>query len=1553
MSTAKKIISSTVNAQLLQTSKFKNITHEVQNKTNLIQGIQLGQIGETALSVSSKFFAVPWKSVGDCSMYVGLLNKYEKIGVKPKLIKAHKSQITSFQFAPFNDNLLLTGSKDATVKLWKIDDNGLVNDIVDPLAVFQHESRMVSTQFHPLVDGLISTASEDGIVRMYDISRPDEVMIELEQNVDGILSMAWEGGYGNNLMTIGKDLNYRLYDPRDSSRSITTFCVGETVKGLKGMFLDGTDYFVSTGFSRNGERVVNLFDQRKEGLLGRVIVDKQPHPLNMYYDDNNNLMYLTGKGNSMFTYDIQGKNMVMLKNANIIDGVGGCAMIQQRKYDVKRCEVGRFMILNQKTDTLFNITYGLNRRDADTIYQEDLYQNVKGPGAEYTIQTWTNPDTVEMTASTGKKSQQGSKYNADTKRRKQFSLQPEGMTSVFDLKVDEGGRDRAKELLDQANKSTNKKKKMKKIKYSGAFEEIQRGWIFNSYIMRWFEMNDKYLMFFTNRDDAKPSTTIFLNHIKSFTAAPEVKGKVPITIELEEECEEVKEKKALPRYTYFVQSETDAYEWIMSYKILRTLYEEQIEKEKKAEEERKKEMETQVVQKKTKEEQKKEQESKYETCGNVYMIKKTMFGTIKRKFLYIEKGVLYSQNVTWWGQQPTGTPEMECFLNRIIHLSKSEGIFPASYKEFTFQLTTKGNVFHFACDNEKDMEKWMKACTPNALKREDADEGLSDFTQAPAQEGMQYFFSGLFGGYTNVFVSLVANELFVFRNKTDTNPVVKIYLQEIEKIEVNKETQEMIIQMEIKDKKAIQHKFKTSEYAVWKDEILDRKKRTLDLLTELGIRDKILSLDNTIQEEYVTKEAKEADEMFLDTNKFLKGEPTVLLQIKGKKRVHPHIVPVKQEQLNPCNSYVLITDKQLYSWTGQFAPRGNSARATQTTDKIVQKERNRCPYTMMTHQKQDTKSDFFKIIGCEPTPYVKDAKTTENIKMEDYKNIQPADEQDKEKQDIIRIYRIMHNENNENNPLQITMVHENSTNVLPPKELLKKGSCSIVTTSTEIYIWQSSSSTPIGRRVASIIARELAKKINPILMLKLNENGEFFLFKIKFSNYRDTLAIDVGGAEEIKVRQTERRPQREKEVMIEEIEKQHAPHFTEIMLNQNGKMIFNAMTEGTYVVKRVEDHGLVEYPKELYGHFFTKEAFFIQYSFYPEGSDKQWHILYFWQGRDASVMDAGTLAHKVVEQSGNVETSCQVRVTQGKEPHEFLKIFKGKFIVHLGGFTEYCANRPEIYEIRGKEENLCHMTQMTLPNQLSKYKSAMKLMPGSIYLFKTMKEIVVMKGKNCNKEQEKMIEVASKEFNLPVVYDKNEIIKGMTGNEIEWINHSSQHYNQLRMFKFTYWITAIDIEEIEQPNQRDMNHEFVYMIDSGKIWLWFGAKSIFEMRNFAVQFALQYAKTKGQEKVIVQTQNEESVEFRALFDAWGNTDLLRKNNLRQEYPMVKKNILETMKSIEEGTFKTIDASLTNDITVNGNVITSLKGTTEMITIGKVQIDRSLIFPQIENREKIT
>ena len=87
--------------------------------------------------------------------------------------------------------------------------------------------------------------------------------------------------------------------------------------------------------------------------------------------------------------------------------------------------------------------------------------------------------------------------------------------------------------------------------------------------------------------------------------------------------------------------------------------------------------------------------------------------------------------------------------------------------------------------------------------------------------------------------------------------------------------------------------------------------------------------------------------------------------------------------------------------------------------------------------------------------------------------------------------------------------------------------------------------------------------------------------------------------------------------------------------------------------------------------------------------------------------------------------------------------------------------------------------------------------------------------------------------------------------------------------------------------------------------------------------------------------------------AGGDTDLLRKNNLRQEFPMVKKSIIDTINAVENGTFKQVDPSLINDIAVEGKKIKSANGTTETLKFGSVEIDRSLVFPQIENRTKVT
>ncbi|EAL48838.1 actin-binding protein putative [Entamoeba histolytica] len=1529
MSVSRRTLSLSANAKAVSGSKFKNIYGETWNVNTWIRNVHPNIGNEPIIQVSSKFYGIPWKSNGDGLMYVGIMNKAERISDKPYLIKAHNQQITTFEFSPFHERMLCTGSRDCSIKIWDIMPDGLTNDMSEAKVNIQEEKRITNVTFHPYADNLLASSCMDGTVKVYDITEPNEEVIKVNNGAAEVLTLNWEGCYGENFMTISKDFMYRLYDPRVSSEAITSYGVAETVKGLKGVFIEGSDYIVVSGFSKKGERTISLFDQRKQGIISKSIIDNQPSPLSIYYDNNNNLIYLTGRGNQIFTYEVQGTNLVNLGKTNIQEGIFGSAFVPQRLYDVKKCEIGRFVLLNSKCDTLYNVSFSLPRKEGKTIYQEDLYENVFSGVPEYTAREWLIPQTQEDNTKKRRSSQQGgSKRNS--RRRSSVSLKPEHMKSIYEIGIEEGGKSKIQEKLEKYNLTQGKK--MKKLKLSGGIEEIERGWIWNSYIKRWCEMNEKYVMIFNNRDDPVPAIIINILKITGFNRTEEIEGKVGIVIEIDEESEEVIKGKLKKKYVYFVNSQKEAEEWQTTFEILQ-------ENAEEIEEEKQEKQETKEV--------KEEEKTQREIEGLLYCIKPTMFSTIKHRYFYIEKGILYSQNITWWTEEATGNSEMECFLNRVIHLSKTEGIFPKSYGKNTFQLTSKGNVIHLACKNEEELEKWMNACTPNNLKGEEADEELEDFRRTPAQDEMEYYFKGIFGGYSKIIFTLVANEIFIFKNRTDSTPILKIYLKDIENIDINEDKGEMSIEMKEKGNK---HEFKTEECKAWKEEIMERKKRTRDIMNELGIRGNILTNDNEINEEYIQEQSNLGEEYFTDFKKLIEGEPTLLIQIKGRRRLRSYVIELKQKELNPWNSYVLLCKEGIYVWRGQYSPKVNRSKAEELARRISEKERDKCKVILLTHGKDDRETDMWKKIGCQPTKFNPDNKE------EKEGNNKSTEEQDKEEPEIIRIYRIVHNEKNEKNPLSVRMIYEHGNTTLPPKEILKEGTVNIISTSTEIYVWQSVTSTINCRKIGNIIGNELRKRNKPIIMVKINQNGENILFKEKFSNYPGTLPIQMGGIENKKMtKEVEHKPQKKIETMILEMKEKKISNFTEIILNVNGKMIFNNLKEGTYIIKRIEEHNTVEYPKELYGHFFSKEAFLIQYTFYPEGSEKAQHILYFWQGRDASLMDMGTLAHKVVETSGTVETSVQVRVVQGKEPKEFLKIFKGKFIVHLGGYSEYYDKRPEIYEIRGREEYLCKAVQMPISYQLEEKGKGMKLMPGSIYVFKTIKGIEVIEGKDSNEEEKKMVKMMEQEFKLPLSYNQ-EICKKIIGGNIEFIEgveKSKENYHQIRLFKFTFWVTSVDIEEIEQPSQNDFNKEEVFLVDAGKLWLWFGSKAINETKRFSLQFALKCAEERGLKEVKIEQENEESMEFRALFEAWSDTNLLRKNNLRQNYPVCQKKEIELITQVIDGTFNEIDPALKNEISVEGKRVRSIKNPSEAIEIDGIEVDQSIIFPRIEKRSKVT
>ena len=103
--------------------------------------------------------------------------------------------------------------------------------------------------------------------------------------------------------------------------------------------------------------------------------------------------------------------------------------------------------------------------------------------------------------------------------------------------------------------------------------------------------------------------------------------------------------------------------------------------------------------------------------------------------------------------------------------------------------------------------------------------------------------------------------------------------------------------------------------------------------------------------------------------------------------------------------------------------------------------------------------------------------------------------------------------------------------------------------------------------------------------------------------------------------------------------------------------------DGKTEVWRIENFEAVPLDQSLYGQFFAGDSYIVKYT-YKEGS-KECYLIYFWQGAASTADEKGAsalLAKNMDDQLGGAAT--QVRVVMGKEPSHFVRLFKGKMVIH-------------------------------------------------------------------------------------------------------------------------------------------------------------------------------------------------------------------------------------------------------------------------------------------------
>merc|ERR1719410_1020072 len=119
------------------------------------------------------------------------------------------------EFNPMNDQLIASASEDTTIKVWKIPEGGLTEDITTPEVDMRGHGRKVTLiKAHPTTDNILASTSSDFTVRLWDMGTGQEVvnMADVSEN-NLVQDLAWSA-QGNFLATSCKDKVVRIYDAR-------------------------------------------------------------------------------------------------------------------------------------------------------------------------------------------------------------------------------------------------------------------------------------------------------------------------------------------------------------------------------------------------------------------------------------------------------------------------------------------------------------------------------------------------------------------------------------------------------------------------------------------------------------------------------------------------------------------------------------------------------------------------------------------------------------------------------------------------------------------------------------------------------------------------------------------------------------------------------------------------------------------------------------------------------------------------------------------------------------------------------------------------------------------------------------------------------------------------------------------------------------------------------------------------------------------------------------------------------------------------------------------
>jgi len=384
----------------VKSSKFRHVYADTPKPEFCYSGFRLATAtGEQCyIKANTKFFCIAVEGGGGAMA----ITPHSQVGRQPAelfKIAGHHGPVLDFDFNPFHEQILASCSDDTTVKVWGVPENGLTENITEPLVDLKgHQRKVTLLRFHPTANNVLASCSGDFTIKMWDIEAGGELGSPYEGYNNLIQDIVWNYD-GSLLASSSKDKQMRIFDPR------TGKCSGsveahEGSKTSKLCFLGRLGLLASCGFTKRSTRQIKTWDPRKlEAPIKILDLDQSAGVLMPFYDSDCNIMYVGGKGDGNVKYFemLPGGDIFPLSTYSSNVAQKGLCMVPKRALDVMHTEHCRILKLHSKA--IEPLSFRVPRKS--DAFQEDLYPlTLAGVASHQSAAEWfEGPDKDPILAS--------------------------------------------------------------------------------------------------------------------------------------------------------------------------------------------------------------------------------------------------------------------------------------------------------------------------------------------------------------------------------------------------------------------------------------------------------------------------------------------------------------------------------------------------------------------------------------------------------------------------------------------------------------------------------------------------------------------------------------------------------------------------------------------------------------------------------------------------------------------------------------------------------------------------------------------------------------------------------------------------------------------------------------------------------------------------------------------------------------------------------------------------------------------------------------------------